>query len=96
MPRFHVIAFDKNDEQTCNYITKEQKGSDAICKLPWFQQIYKDEWVQKNIWAPDTDSTISNCHQLLGWVVICVNLDEAIMNALNGGDSSACLPTQQN
>lgn len=95
MPRFHVVAFDPNDNTTCQYISKQHSASEAVCNMPWLREIYNSRWVLKNIYAPDVETCISNCFQRMSWVVICVNLDEEIMKDLNGGDSSACSSTLQ-
>jgi hypothetical protein len=95
VPRFHVIAFDPQDNQTCSRIGRYANGPDAILNLPWIDEIYRTKWVIDNLYAPDMESVISNIYQRLGWVVLCVNLDDEIMKDLNDGGSSVSCPTQQ-
>jgi hypothetical protein len=96
MPRFHVVMFDPADNTTHGHIMRIDHPADAICNHPWITEIYKNTWIAKHVWADDVASCISNVMNILGWATLCVNLDEAIMSALNAGDSSACSQTQQN
>lgn len=96
MARFHVVAFDPNDNTTCSYIGRHISATEAVLRLPWFEQIYKDTWVMDHIFAQDIETVISNCWQRMSWVVVCVNLDEEILRDLNGGASSVSSQMQQN
>lgn len=83
MPRFHVIAVDLATEEIKGYIARIDNPVDAVCNHPWFATIYRSEWVAANIWNEDLDNTISNIKQAMNWLILCVNLDDEIMNALN-------------
>lgn len=95
MPRFHVVMFDPADNTAHGHITRIDNASEAVCNHPWITEIYKNTWIAKNVYADDLENCINNVLQMLGWVALCVNLDDAIMNALNAGDSSVSLETQQ-
>lgn len=88
MARFHVVMVDPADGEIVGHIVRAANASDAICNHPWLQTIYKDTWIDNTIWDEDVDACIKNIHLQLGWTTLCVNLDEAIMNELNGGDGN--------
>lgn len=96
MPRFHVVMADTATNEIGGYIARIDNAVDAICNHPWVSEIYKNTWIAKHVHSPDLDECVQNFLEKLGWMVLCVNLDEEIMNALNAGDSSVSLPTQQN
>lgn len=95
MPRFHVVLADTSDGNIHGYIARIDSAVDAILNHPWFTSVYRSEWVAKNLDGPDEDTVKQNIWSQFSWSVLCVNLDEAIMNALNGGDSNACSSTGQ-
>jgi hypothetical protein len=95
MPRFHVVFADPTDNSVCGYIARIDNPSDAICNHPWIREIYNNQWVAKFVHDEDSGVCIDNILNVLGWLALCVNLDEEIMNALNAGDSSASLATPQ-
>lgn len=89
MPRFFVAFFDPSDNTHNHYITRIDSASDAICNHPWITEIYKNTWVAENIWSPNEDNTRHNLATQLGWIALCVNLDEEIMRDLNSSEESA-------
>ena len=105
MPRFHVIFTDIATKEIRGHIVRTANASDAICSHPWLTDIYKNTWVAANIYETDEEGVCGNLHNVLGWVALCVNLDEAIMQDLNSppettkgwsaGDSNVSSPTQQ-
>jgi hypothetical protein len=98
MPRYAVTICDVNTGEIEMRVASQAGDlpvANVICSHPWIRDIYKDTWIEKNLWAEDVDNCINNIHQNLNWSVLCVNLDDAIMNDLNGGDSSVYSSPQQ-
>lgn len=97
MARFLVVMTDAEEVQTAHCVVQTTGGANAITFHPWILQVYKDEWVLENIFvAGHTTATINNVFNKLGWMCVCVNLDELIMNDLNGGDSNSSNSRQEN
>jgi hypothetical protein len=88
MPRFIVAVADCNDGEMSVEIIEAMDKPAAAIKHSWITAIYKDEWVAKNIHALQIETVRENFKELMNWSLVCRNLDNAIMNALNGGDSS--------
>jgi hypothetical protein len=88
MPRFIVAIADCADgEMSVEIIEAVDKPAAAI-KHSWITHIYRDERVVKNLHALQIESVRENFKEILNWSLVCRNLDNAIMSALNGGDSS--------
>ncbi len=89
MPRFIVTICDPTTREIASHIQRIDNPVDAICNHPWITYMYKNTWVASHIFALTQELCIANIMEQLGWVVLCENLDDKIMNVLNGGDSSA-------
>ena len=85
MTRYCVVFSDITDREISEHIVRAKTPVDAICNHPWIREIYRDRWILDNLWAPDESMCIRNVNEQLGWMVLCVNLDEAIMKDLNDG-----------
>lgn len=93
MPRFIVSVCDLSDgEHSVEIITAVDKPSAAILHS-WIPYIYKDSWVAKHLAGPTIEDVTTNFSEQLGWSLVCRNLDSALMNVLNDGDSSVSTPS---
>lgn len=95
MPRYHVILSDTNTAEIDGVIVKARHPVHAILQHPWIADTYTEKYIQTNFAAEDEVECIQNIYNMTSWSVLCVNLDEAIMLALNAGDSSASSQTPQ-
>lgn len=92
MPRFHVVLFDPATKEKQGCIVSCISASEAICFHPWLTSVYLPSYIAANIYDGDVEVVAENLYEELGWVVLCVDLDEAIMNALNAGGLSVSSP----
>ncbi len=95
MPRFIVSLCDVNDhEHSVEIITAPDKCRAAV-QHSWLQEIYKESWIEKKLFDDQIEVVQFNFMEQLGWSLVCRNLDSALMNALNDGDSNVSSSTQQ-
>lgn len=95
MPRFIVTICDTNTGEIHSFQKRAMLEVEAILAHPWIAETYKDSYINTNFYSESPENCIQNIWSLLSWACSVVNLDQEIMNDLNGGDSSACLVTQQ-
>lgn len=95
MPRFLVAICDTTDGEMQYHTVRALSEVEATLSHPWISNMYKDSWVSENFWSESFDNCRQNIWSLTSWSVMCVNLDQEIMNDLNAGDSSASSTTTQ-
>ncbi len=88
MPRFIVTLCDLTTTEISSELIRAVDKPAAVIQHTWFTNIYKDEWVAKVILAPQIEEVQENCKEVMNWSMVCRNLDNLLLQDLNGGDSS--------
>jgi len=95
MPRFLTTICDPNTQEIANHISHAMDEISGLLSHPWVQDTYRDTYITSVLRKDTYEETVAIFYEYFSWVVSCENLDEKIMSALNGGDSSASCSQQQ-
>jgi hypothetical protein len=95
MPRFLTTICDTETGEIHSCMGQFTCEAEAILAHCYINDIYSQKYILKNLFHEDGKQVIQNVWSLLSWAVNCVNLDQEIMNELNGGDSNASSLTPQ-